>query len=174
MKRVALVVGVALSISISLEAAKGAKNVPVLEETEQGQVVVLPELVDTFLQAEFPGYKVPAKTDFNPEMLTYYYSRLIGIHPAVAWGDFNGDKKQDYLLLLITGQSSWGPLVELVALNGESKKGDFTPYRLGEVYNFKEDYVSFLDGKLLKGRFKKGAWFINWDKKKKTYVVNKS
>jgi hypothetical protein len=154
-------------------SAKGAKNTPVMEDTEKGQILVLPDFLDATLQAEFPGYKIPAKTDFNPEMITYYYGRLIGVHPSVAWGDFNGDKKTDYALLMITGQTSWGPIVELVVFNGLSKK-EFTPYRLGEVYNFKDDYVSFVEGKLVKGRFKKGAWFINWNKKNKTYDVTKS
>lgn len=162
------------SLPIFLFASKGAKNVPVMEDTEQGQVLLLPDFLDTYLQAEFPGYKIPAKTDFNPEMLSYYYSRLVGIHPAVAWGDFNGDKKTDYALLLITSESKWGPVVELIVLNGGRGKGDFTSFRLGEIYNFKDDYVSFVDGKLMKGRFKKNAWFIDWNKKSKSYDVSKS
>jgi hypothetical protein len=149
-------------------------NVPVMEDTDKGPVLVLPDYLDAYLQAEFPGFKIPAKTDFNPEMLAYYYSRLVGIHPAVAWGDFNGDKKTDYAMLLITSETKWGPVVELVVLNGGGKKGSYDSYRLGEIYNFKEDYVSFDDGKLMKGRFKKGAWFINWNKKNKTYDVAKS
>ena len=47
-------------------------------------------------------------------------------------------------------------------------------YRLGEVYNFKDDYVSFVENKLYKGRYKKGGWYINWDKKKNAYNVLKS
>ena len=155
------------------DAAKGAKNVPIMEETEKGSQIVLPEFLDAALQAEFPGARLPALSEFSPTMLEYYNSRLIGIHPAVAWGDFNGDKKQDFVFLLVTGQSSWGPQVELIVFNGESKR-DFTSYRLGEVYNFKEDYVSFLDQKLYKGRYKKGGWYINWNKKNKTYDVTKS
>lgn len=171
--RLVLLLGLIGIFSWALSDAKGSKNVPVMEESETGQTLVLPDFLDAALQAEFPGYKIPAKTDYNPEMVTYYYSRLVGIHPAIAWGDFNGDKKTDYAFLLITGQSSWGPLVELVVMNGESRK-DFTSYRLGEIYNFKDDYVSFVDNKLMKGRFKKGAWFINWNKKTKTYDVTKS
>ena len=71
-----------------------------------------------------------------------------------------------------TGDTKWGPLCELVMFNG-AKKG-YETFRLGEVYNFKDDYVSFSDGKLYKGRFKKGGWYINWDKKKNTYIVTKS
>jgi hypothetical protein len=117
---------------------------------------------------------MPAEKDFDPAMLSYYNSRLIGIHPAIAWGDFNGDKRPDYALLIITSQSNWGPVVELVVLNGISGRDKFRPFRLGEIYNIKEDYLSFSEGKLMKGRHKKGAWFISWDKKNNTYVVNKS
>ena len=162
-----------ITLFSSSDAAKGAKNVPFMEETEKGPQIVMPDFLDAALQTEFPGCRLPTLSEFTPDMLQYYNSRLIGIHPAAAWGDFNGDKKQDFVFLLVTGQSSWGPQVELVVLNGESKK-DFTSYRLGEVYNFKEDYVSFLDGKLYKGRFKKGGWYINWNKKNKTYDVTKS
>ena len=162
-----------LLIISPIQAGKGATNVPVMEDSDKGPVLALPEVLDSFLQAEFPGCRVPALSEFDPEMVQYYNSRLVGIHPAVAWGDFNGDKKTDFAFILVTGQSSWGPLVELVVLNGESRK-DFTSYRLGEIYNFKDDYVCFTDGKLTKGRFKKSAWYINWNKKTKTYDVYKS
>ena len=74
----------------------------------------------------------------------------------------------------MTSEGKWGPLVELVVLNGDSGKDKFIPFRLGEIYNFKDDYVSFNDGKLMKGRYKKGAWFITWNKKENKYVVNKA
>jgi hypothetical protein len=60
-----------------------------------------------------------------------------------------------------------------VALNG-AKSGGFTAYRLSEIYNFKDDYVSFKDGKLYKGHYKRNGWYINWDPKANTYNVVKS
>lgn len=167
------IASVALLFLVSFSLAKSKKDIPTIEETEKGPVLVLPEALDAFLQAEFPGYRVPDQSEFNPEMVSYYNSRLIGISPAVAWGDFNGDKKQDFAFLLVTGQSKWGPQVELVVANGASRS-EFETYRLGEIYNFKDDYVSFVEGKLYKGRYKKGGWYINWNKKNKTYDVTKS
>lgn len=158
-----------------LHAGDRRVKAPVMEELGDGtgtRRLLLPEDINQFLSTEFPNSRVPAENDFSQDMRQYFFSRLIGVHPAVASGDFNGDKKKDYLFLLITGDTKWGPLCELVAVNGQ-KKG-FEAFRLGEVYNFKEDYVSFLDGKLLKGRYKKGAWYINWDAKKNSYVVSKS
>jgi len=154
-------------------AAKGGKNIPTVEETEKGPTLMLPEALEAALAAEFPASRLPAQSEFNPDMVSYYFSRLIGIHPAIAWGDFNGDKKTDYAVLLVTSQGTWGPLVELVIMNGESRQ-NFTSFRLGEIYNFKDDYVSFREGKLYKGRYKKGGWYINWNKKDKTYSVSKS
>jgi hypothetical protein len=157
---------------LALAADRKVKS-PTVEDVGDGsRRLLLPDDISTFLQQEFSGSRLPSETDFSEEMRQYYNSRLIGVHPAVAFGDFNGDKKRDYLFLLITGDSKWGPLCELVAANGE-KKG-FTAFRLGEVYNFKEDYVSFQYDKLLKGRFKKGAWYINWSKKDNRYIVTKS
>lgn len=153
-------------------ADKKIKN-PVLEEAENGKrTLLLPADLESFLASEFPGYRIPADEEFSSEMLQYYFSRLIGVHPTVAWGDFNGDRRRDYLLLLITGDTKWGPLCELIALNG--KKKGFEPFRLGEVYNFKEDYVSFSSGKLYKGRYRKNGWYIDWDAKNSRYVVHKS
>lgn len=137
-----------------------------------GRMLLIPDDVRTFLENEFPNFRLPKETDFNEEMRRYYFSRLIGVHPAVAWGDFNKDKKRDYAFLVITGDTPWGPLCELVIANGKGRT--FEAHRLGEVYQFKSDYVSFKDGKLYKGRFKKGGWHINWDARKKTYVALKS
>lgn len=154
----------------------GPKNVknPVVEDAPDGsgRMLVLPQDAREFLLREFPAYRIPKDGEYNPAMLQYFNSRLVGVHPAVAWGDFNGDKKRDYAFLVITGDTKWGPLVELVVLNGRG--GGFESHRLGEVYNFKDDYVSFSDNKLYKGRYKKGGWYINWDKKKNVYNVLKS
>lgn len=153
-------------------AVKKVKN-PILEEAPDGtRSLLLPPELETFLLSEFPGYRFPKDTDFSSEMLQYYFSRLIGVHPSIAWGDFNGDRRKDYLMLIITGDTKWGPQCELIALNGQKKT--FDVYRLGEVYNFKEDYVSFASGKLYKGRYRKNGWYINWDPKKKRYTVHKS
>jgi hypothetical protein len=155
-----------------LLAAKKGKN-PTVEESPDGKrTVVLPDDIDLFLSVEFPKYRLPDESEFDPEMLQYYNSRLIGVYPAVAYGDFNGDKKRDYALLVITGDTKWGPLCELVVANGT--KGGYEAFRLGEVYEFKNDYVSFVDNKLIKGRYKKNGWYINWDPKKNTYNVLKS
>jgi hypothetical protein len=166
---------IAASLSTFLAAAfrpvlfaKGG-DVPAVQEVEGKQQLVLPDGLSDYLLQEFPTAQLPEESQFNPDMVSYYRSNLIGIHPAIAWGDFNGDKRRDYALLLITGQSKWGPVVELVVLNGEKKKNSFRSARLGEVYNFQDDYVSFHDGKLYKGRYKKGGWYINWDKKKSVY-----
>lgn len=157
----------------AVASPKPKKN-PYIDETEGQRTLILPSELDEFLSVEFPGYKIPDENIFNPDMLAYYNSRLIGIHPAIAWGDFNGDRKSDYAMLVITSQSKWGPVIELVVLNKVGGKESFQPFRLGEIYDVKDDYVSFSNGKLMKGRYKKGAWFIHWDKKKETYVVNKA
>jgi hypothetical protein len=162
----------AMLVSPAVFSAEKRVKVPTMEDVGDGsRRLLLPEDITTFLSQEFPNSRVPGENDLSPEMRQFYYSNLIGIFPAVAYGDFNGDKKRDYLFLLITGDTKWGPQCELVACNGE-KKG-FEAFRLGEVYNFKDDYVSFKDNKLTKGRYKKGAWHINWDPKKKQYVVLK-
>ena len=150
------------------------KKFPYVDDTPQGKKLILPEGLETYLEAEFPNFRFPEESELSPDMLAYYHSRLIGVHPDIAWGDFNGDKKIDYALLIVTSQSKWGPIVELVILNGAGGRDNFTPFRLSEIYNFKEDYLSSDDNKLIKGRYKKGAWFINWDKKSKTYIINKS
>lgn len=162
--------------SLLATAADKKVKVPTIIERENGvRSLQLPDDVDIYLQTEFPGYRIPKDSEYNPDMLSYYNYRLIGVHPAVAWGDFNGDGKRDYSLLIITSEGKLGPLMELVALNGRKKTGgDFDVFRLGEVYNFKDDYVSFVENKLTKGKYKKGAWYINWDKKKNVYVVTKS
>lgn len=157
-------------------ALAGEKNpkTPIVEEAPDGtgRMLLLPLDVREFLLKEFPTYRFPKDEEYAPEMLQYFNSRLIGVHPAVAWGDFNEDKKKDYAFLIITGDTKWGPLVELIVLNG--RNGGYDSSRLGEVYNFKDNYVSFNDNKLYKGRFKKGGWYINWDKKTNSYNVLKS
>lgn len=170
-----VLIGLMVILSISfLVAEKKSKN-PTVTESEKGEkTLVLPDELQDFLASEIPGYQIPKESDFNPEMLKYYYSRLIGIYPALASGDFNLDRKRDYALLVITGQSKWGPLMELVILNGGKKSGAYEVFRVGEVYSFKDDYISFDNGKLYKGKYQKGGWFINWDGKKGTYTKLKS
>lgn len=163
-----------LFVSSSMGGESKSKKFPYLEETPDGKNLVLPDDLDEFLSVEFPKFRLPKLKDFNPAMLSYYNSNLLGIHPAITWGDFNNDKKLDYALLVITNETKWGPLIELVILNGISGKDKFFSYHLGELYNIKDDYLSFDDGKLIKGRYKKGPWFISWDKKNSTYVINKS
>lgn len=160
--------------SQNIVLAGPSKKNPYLEESPEGRKLIIPEGLDVYLSAEYPGYRLPQESEFNPEMLKYFNSRLLGVHPAIAFGDFNGDKKQDYAILIVTGETKWGPLVELIILNGENGRDKFTAFPLGEIYNFKDDYVVFSEGKLYKGKFKKGAWYINWDKKEKTYNVAKS
>ncbi|MCG3206028.1 MAG: hypothetical protein KCHDKBKB_02754 [Elusimicrobia bacterium] len=157
----------------SFAAEKNPKN-PVVEEAPDGsgRMLLLPLDVRNFLLNEFPLFRIPKDSEYSPEMLQYFNSRLVGVHPAVAWGDFNGDKKKDYAFLIITGDTKWGPLVEVIVLNGRGKT--FDSYRLGEVYDFKDHYISSNDNKLYKGRYKKGGWYINWDKKTNTYTVLKS
>lgn len=163
----------AAMLLIASPAFSKSKN-PIMEDAPDGSgpTLVLPDDLSQFLQSEFPTYRIPKLAEYTPAMLQSYNSRLIGVHPAVAWGDFNGDKKRDYAMLIITGDTKWGPLVELVVLNGA--RGGYETERLAEVYNFKDNYVSFVDGKLSMGRFQKGAWYINWDKKTNTYLVQKS
>ncbi|MFN0117003.1 MAG: hypothetical protein ACKVQC_01750 [Elusimicrobiota bacterium] len=150
-------------------------NVPVVETAADGtRTLILPDDIETALQSESPGYRIPKDSEYNSEMLGYYNSRLIGVHPSVAWGDFNGDTKRDYAFLVITQEGKLGPLVELLIFNGHKKNGGtFDINRQGEVYNFKDDYVSFVDAKLTKGRYKRNGWYINWDKKKNSYVTLK-
>lgn len=167
---VALILGALIAPGIT--ADKKVKNPVFMDNPDGTRTLLLPDDLETFLTAEFPAHRFPKDEEFSSEMLQYFFSNLIGVHPAVAWGDFNNDKKKDYLLLIITGDTKWGPMCELVALNGE--KSGFTTYRLGEIYNFKDDYVSFKEGKLYKGRYRKNGWYINWDSKKKTYSVIKS
>jgi hypothetical protein len=149
-------------------------DVPTVVDIDGTRILKLPEDVSKYLAHEFPKYKIPAESEYDPDMLSFYYRTLIGAHPAVAWGDFNGDKKRDYAFLIETDQTKWGPLTELIVLNGGSKKGDYITNRLGEVYDTKMDYISFVNGKLTKGKYKKSAWYINWDKKTNAYVVYKS
>jgi hypothetical protein len=174
LRRLSLIGGFLLITTVPFltGADRKVKN-PTLFDTPDGtRLLVVPEDVQKSLSEEFPGFRFPADAELSPEMFQYYNSRLLGVHPVVAWGDFNGDKKRDYVFLLITGDTKWGPLCELVILNG-SKSGYFA-YRLGEVYNFKDDYVTFSENKLYKGRYRKGGWRINWDPKKSTYDVLKS
>ncbi len=173
---ITLLTGLLLATALLPVARAADKKVktPIMEEVGEGQPrrLLMPDDITEALTKEFPGSRMPVETDFSDEMKAYYNERLIGVHPAVAFGDFNGDKKRDYLLLLITGDTKWGPICELVVAGGE-KKG-FTIYRLGEVYNFKDNYASFQYEKLLMGRYKKGAWYITWDPKKKQYNLAKS
>lgn len=164
---------VAMVASAGYSADKSVKT-PVVEDAPDGsgRQLLLPDDVKKALLNEFPSYRIPKDSDYSTEMLSYYNYRLVGVHPAVAYGDFNGDKKRDYAFIVITGDTKWGPLCELVVLNGKGR--DYEAFRLGEVYNFKEEYVCFYDNKLTKGRFKKGAWYINWDKKNNQYQVLKS
>lgn len=174
MKKQWLIVLAVIGLGVFSFAGEKNPKHPIVEEAPDGsgRMVVLPLDVRNFLLKEFPSFRFPKDKEYNPAMLQYFNSRLVGVHPAVAWGDFNGDKKKDYAFLLITGDTKWGPLVELVVLNARGK--EFDSFRLGEVYNFKDDYVSFNDNKLYKGRLKKGGWYINWDKKTNNYSVLKS
>lgn len=161
-----------------IHTAWGGKsvNVPTMVDLPDGtRTLELPEDLQTYLLAKYPGFRIPKDTEYNAEMIQYFYSRLIGTHPCVAYGDFNGDQKRDYAMLIVTQETKWGPLVELVILNGRKKNGgDFDVFRIGEVYNFKDDYMSFQGNRLIKGKYKKSAWYINWDKKKNQYVNLKS
>jgi len=158
--------------SLLLSGGKGDN--PKIVETSVGRQLLLPADLKAFLEKEFPKARIPSDSEFDPAMLKFYFSHLIGIHPAIAWGDFNVDKKKDYILLLVTGQTNWGPIVELVVLNGGKGKQAFEVFRLGEVIDFKESYVSFRDSKLIKGAFQKGGWYLTWDEKEQIYNVVKS
>lgn len=170
---VLLTLFVAIFLASQADARKKRGNNPTIQETEHGRILILPEDLSDALEEEFPGYQIPEELTFDEKMLKHYYSRLIGIYPAIAWGDFNKDKRRDYALLLITGETPWGPLVELVIMNGK-KRGKFEAFRLGEIYGYKDDYLRFSYGKLYKGDFKKGGWYINWIKKEKNYTIRKS
>jgi len=152
----------------------GKGDNPTIIETDKGRALILPPDLKNFLGKEFPKARIPSDSEFNKEMRKFYFSHLIGIHPAIAWGDFNKDKKKDYILLLVTGQTNWGPIVELVILNGGKSKSVFEVFRLGEVINFKDSYVSFRDAKLIKGTYQKGGWYLNWEPKDQNYSLIKS
>jgi hypothetical protein len=164
-----------LAAFASTPAFSGEKNPknPVVEDAPDGsgRQLLLPADIKKALLTEFPTYRIPKDSDYNAEMFTSYNQRLVGVHPAVAFGDFNGDKKRDYAFIIITGDSKWGPVCELVVFNGKGR--EYEAFRLGEIYTFKDEYVSFMGNKLTKGRHKKSAWHINWDKKNNTYKVLK-
>jgi len=164
-----------LTVLVPAARAK-SQAVPRIEDTpEMGRLLILPADLREYLRDNIPGFKIPLEQEFDPAMLKYYHSRLIGIHPAIAWGDFNKDKKLDYAILVVTAETPWGPQMELVILNGLKKKGgDYELFRMGEIYNFKKDYISFQNDKLLKGRYRGGAWFIKWNPKKALYTKLKS
>jgi hypothetical protein len=157
--------------ALPLFSAQKKVKVPTWVDSPDGKrELVLPDEVDIALQQTFPGYKIPPEADFNPDMLKYYHSQLIGVHPAVMWGDFNGDKKRDYAFMLITMQSKWGPVVEFVVLNAAKKGGEFDVFTLGEVNGYKDDFIRFDNNKLTKGKFQKGGWYINWNAQKAAYT----
>ncbi len=158
--------------TVSHAASKG--DHPTIVETSIGRQLVLPSDLKAFLEKEYPKARLLSDTDFDKPMLKFYFSNLIGIHPAIAWGDFNNDKQRDYILLLNTGQTQWGLVVQLVILNGSKGKEKFEVFSMGEVLDYKESYVSFRDAKLIKGTFQKGGWYLNWDDKEKNYVLVKS
>src|SRR5262245_38458503 len=120
-----------LALACMLFAAEKNPKNPIVEEAPDGsgRMLVLPKDVRDFLLHDFPTYRIPKDSEYNPAMLQFYNSRLIGVHPSVAWGDFNGDRKKDYAFLIITGDTKWGPLCELIVLNGG--KGGYESYRLG-------------------------------------------
>src|SRR5471030_1780910 len=97
MKKWMWLVLMATMTSTAISSEKSPKN-PTMEDAPDGSgtQLVLPSDIQEALQTEFPGYRIPKTSDYNPEMLSYYNYRLVGVHPAVAWGDFNGDKKRDY------------------------------------------------------------------------------
>lgn len=161
------------ALAIFMWPLHAAKN-PSIIETEAGPELVLTTDLKMFLNKEFPNHRVPSDKDFNPQMLKYFYSNLVGLHPAIAWGDFNNDKKRDYILLLVTGETPWGPLVELIILNGKKKGDEFDIVNREELYKFKDDYVSFREGKLYKGRYQQNGWYIQWDPKEKSYSIIKT
>src|SRR5258708_27665750 len=76
--------------AVAMAAEKNPKN-PIMEDAPDGsgRMLVLPLDVKEYLLKEFPNYRIPKDSEYNPEMLQYFNSRLIGVHPSVAWGDFN-------------------------------------------------------------------------------------
>jgi len=91
---------------IGLLSCRARNDVPTIKQEEGKPILVLPERFRTFLEDYFPDYRLPGPGDMTGEWASFRKTV-----PYAAWGDFDGDKRIDYALILL-GQDRWR-LVEL-------------------------------------------------------------
>lgn len=90
----------------ALPACRAKDNVPSVKQEAGKPVLVLPERIRIFLEDYFPDYRLPGPQDMTGEWASFRKTV-----PYAAWGDFDGDKRIDYALILL-GRERWR-LVEL-------------------------------------------------------------
>ncbi|HEY6369504.1 MAG TPA: hypothetical protein VIX37_02920 [Candidatus Sulfotelmatobacter sp.] len=86
-------------------AAEVCKQEPKLVSDEQKRIsLFLPESVRKTIQADFPDFRAPSHADMKGLWAT---ESEPGSLPYFAHGDFNGDARQDFTLVLAGQKADW-------------------------------------------------------------------
>jgi hypothetical protein len=95
-----------VAVLISLLSCRAKDDLPAVKQVSGKPVLVLPEQIRIFLENYFPDYRLP-----GPEDMTGAWAKFRTTVPYAAWGDFDGDSRIDFALILL-GHERWR-LVEL-------------------------------------------------------------
>lgn len=120
--------------AVPSNAADACKQEPKLVSDEQRKLsLVLPDSVREFIHAKFPDLRVPGQSDMKGLWAT---ETEPGSLPYFAKGDFNGDGRMDFALILASEKEYW-----LVIFHGEGcaytigyKTGGFAGVALQTVF----------------------------------------
>jgi hypothetical protein len=94
----------------------GARLPPDTARSQDACSGVIPTSLRMAAKGAFPGYRLPRRTDNLEEDIAYHKRRGHGACLGVTQGDFNGDTRQDYGILL-TSTAGDGALL-VAALRG--------------------------------------------------------
>lgn len=74
-----------------------------LAATASAQPPELPKKVLANLDKTFPGWRL---AEVDSSIWKYFQANSMPMFPSVIWGDFNGDKKRDYAVQIVYGDST--------------------------------------------------------------------
>ncbi len=105
----------ALAFSLLIVGPVSADPVedPTVVTEDSKDVLLLPDALQTLIQTQFPGFRVPDNSD-----LTSFWGRfkVPGSFPFILLGDFNGDSIREDVALILISNSAW----KMVIFNKET------------------------------------------------------
>ncbi|RAP36875.1 hypothetical protein DID80_04700 [Candidatus Marinamargulisbacteria bacterium SCGC AAA071-K20] len=139
----------------------------------------IPDKLDVYLLNHVRGFHYPTIEELSQTMVSKFYeTQEVENHPSFLKADFTGDDHADYAFILPLDSAYRDSIFVIINSKetpGENTKDedsisyDFMFFFFGLNNSYKNDYLSFEEGVLVRNTVTGNAVSFSWDENSKTY-----